>query len=157
VLATGLVLALSIGPRFLPYNAYTIVSGSMRPGIPVGSVAVVRPADAASLKPGDIISFHRPDVPNEIVTHRILRIETSKSGRFFVTKGDANSLPDPWRVPASGVGQRYAFDIPYLGYGVTALQIPIGRLFLGALLVFAAAALALRRIWRPRATGAQAS
>jgi hypothetical protein len=31
-------------------------------------------------------------------------VKTSATGRYFVTKGDANGAPDDWRVPAVGTG-----------------------------------------------------
>ena len=149
VLAAIAVLVLSVGPRFLPYHTYAIDSGSMAPTLPVGSEVVLRPVAADQLKAGDIITFKRPDNPRELVTHRIVGIERHATGRVLITKGDANSIPDAWRVSASGTGWRYAFGIPYAGYLVQGLSLPVARLGIVALIALLLAATALGRIWRP--------
>ena len=153
VAATLVVLALSIGPRLLPYRAYAIESGSMAPTLPVGSEVILRPTRASALRVGDIITFKRPDNGRELVTHRIVRVERRDGHRFFVTKGDANSVPDAWLVPDTGTGWRYAFRVPAAGYLVLGLGLPIARLALLALIALLLAATALRRIWRAPAPG----
>src|SRR5689334_2455215 len=142
------VAALAIGPRSLPYRAYTIETGSMAPTLPVGTEVVLTKTAASKLKPGDIITFHAPP-GGELVTHRIVRIERDGGKRVFVTKGDANGLPDAWRVPATGEGWRFSTKLGYVGYGIAALKLPLVRL---ALLGFAALLIALsilRWVWRP--------
>jgi signal peptidase len=147
--AAAFVLVLCVGPRLLPYRAYAIDSGSMAPTLPVGSEAILRPVQAERLRVGDVITFKRPDNKRELVTHRIVRIERKGGVRLLVTKGDANALPDAWRVRASGTGWRYAFRIPYAGYLVQGLTLPIARLALLALIGLLLGAAAIRRIWSP--------
>jgi signal peptidase len=151
-LSAVLVVGLTVGPRLLPYRTYAIESGSMRPTLPVGSTAVLRPVEAARLHVGDIITFSRPGGANgDLVTHRIVRIERHDGHAMFVTKGDANGVADAWRVPATGTGWRYAFSIPLAGYAVILLKAPIVRFGFLACLVLACAAGAIRRIWRVEA------
>src|SRR5438105_3295750 len=38
-----LILAMAAGPKFLPYQALPVLSGSMEPTLHVGSLAIVRP------------------------------------------------------------------------------------------------------------------
>ena len=148
VVAALSVAALAVGPRVLPYQAYTIETGSMTPTLPVGTEVILVKTSASRLKVGDIISFHAP--PNgEIVTHRIVRIERDRGKRVFVTKGDANGLPDAWRVPATGEGWRFAYKLQYLGYGIEALKLPLVRFALLALAALVTAASVLRWVWRP--------
>jgi signal peptidase len=150
-LAALFVLALAVGPSFLPYRGYTIASGSMTPTLPIGSEVILAKTSAAQLKVGDVITFRKP-VPagrGEIVTHRIVRIERKAGKRLFVTKGDANGLPDAWRVPATGEGWRYAYKLPYLGYGIAALKLALVRFALLALAALAVAVSTLRWVWRP--------
>ena len=148
-LAVGTILALTIGPRFLPYQTYVVVSGSMAPTIPVGAIIVLRPARAEQLRVGDIITFQRPDRPGELVTHRIVGVEEGPGGRGLVTKGDANAVPDPWPVVASGTGWRYVVALPYLGTLLRALQQPAARLLLLVAPALALGALTLRALWAP--------
>jgi signal peptidase len=150
--AALLVLGLVVGPRVLPYRAYAIESGSMRPTLPVGSTAVLRPVEASRLHVGDIITFSRPGAANgDLVTHRIVRIDRRDGHTMFVTKGDANGVADAWRVPAAGTGWRYSFSIPFTGYLVTLLKAPAVRFGFLACLALACGAGAIRRIWRAEA------
>ena len=148
VLAVGLVF-LTLGPRVLPFQTYTVLSGSMRPVIAVGSIAVLEPVGAGELGVGDIITFGRPDRPTEFVTHRIIRVEPRAEGPVFITKGDANGVEDPWEVPAGGRGWRYVWSIPFLGYVLVTMQSPIGRVLLLLLPALALAGWTLLELWRP--------
>ena len=143
------VVALTMGPRFLPYQTYTVLSGSMLPTLPVGSVIVAVPARGEELKTGDIITVANPQHAGALVTHRIISIEDSPQGRTFQTKGDANNVADSWVVPGTGSGWRYAFAIPYLGYALSTLQSDIGRLVLLVIPTFLLVGLLLVEIWLP--------
>jgi len=147
VAATLLVAALTVGPRLLPYRTYAITGGSMEPTLPLGSEAVLRPVRAEHLRVGDIITFERPDGGGGLVTHRIVRVEHDGAHRFFVTQGDANAVPDDWRVNAAGQGWRYAFSLPYAGFAVEVLRLPLARLALLALVAAVLATTLLRRVW----------
>ena len=148
LLAIG-VLALTVGPRFLPYQTYTVLSGSMEPTLPVGSVIVAVPARGEELNTGDIITVANPQQPGALVTHRIVAIEYGPQGRSFTTKGDANNATDSWIVPGTGSGWRYAFAIPHIGYVLSALQSELGRLFLLVIPTMLLGGLLLIEIWRP--------
>lgn len=144
VLAAVAVLVVGVGPRVLPYRTYAITGGSMEPTIPLGAEAFVRPVQAASLRVGDIVTFHKPDDAGELVTHRIVAIR----GGVLVTKGDANEAPDAWRIRAVGTGWRYAFSVPYVGYAVQLLGTVAARFAVIALVAVLFAGVAVRRLWR---------
>jgi signal peptidase I len=150
-LAALFVVMLAIGPSFVPYRAYTIEGGSMTPTLPLGTEVVLTRRSAARLRPGDIITFREPRSGGHgpIVTHRIVRIERKHGKRFFVTKGDANGVPDAWRVPATGEGWRYVFKLPYVGYGLAALKLPLVRFAVLALAALTIGASTLRWVWQP--------
>ena len=144
----ALVLLLTLGPRFLPFQTFYIRTGSMRPGLPVGSLVVSTRQPAANLRVGDVITFNRPGVPGDVVTHRIAAIESSPTGPVFVTKGDANGVPDSWRVNATGDGWKYAFSVPYVGYAVGYLQSGLAGIGARGALIILGTVLALWVIWR---------
>ena len=146
------LLIASVGPRLLPYRTFTVLSGSMDPTIPVGSMIFDRQVDAAELAPGDVVTFHPPGQGDKLVSHRVVRIEKTKAGRFLVTRGDANGVADDWRIPAQGRGLRYEFHVPYLGYVVGGLLTPVGRMIALTLAALWLGGLALWTIWRPRKT-----
>lgn len=129
VVVLGLA-AITLGPKFLPYQALVVRSGSMSPTIPTGSVVFYTKRAASKVKVGDVIVFAKPGQADEKVTHRVFQIGNSSTGRYFVTKGDANGAPDGWRVPAVGTGWVAAAHVPVLGYVLADLQSPIGRLLL---------------------------
>jgi signal peptidase I len=146
-LATAVVLglaAITIGPRIFPYQALVVRSGSMAPTIPTGSIVFYRPIAATRVKKGDVIVFNEPGQTNTKVTHRVYAVENGPSGKFFVTKGDANGAPDPWHVPAVGKGWKAVAHVPYVGYILFDIQSTYGRLLL---LLVPAALLGLITLW----------
>lgn len=132
VLAVALVLVLAVGPRFLPYQTLTVLSGSMEPAIPTGSQIIDLSVPAANLKKGDVISFPRPGHPGELVTHRIVKLDTDAAVPIITTKGDANGLPDPEPVAGGGRILKVVAQVPLAGYLLNAISQPLGRLLLVA-------------------------
>lgn len=130
ILAAVLIAGVTVGPRFLPYRSLVVRSGSMAPTIPTGSVAFYVGEPASQVQPGQIIAFSEPGNPNLTITHRVVRIMDTGSQRFFVTKGDANAVPDTWRVPAVGSGWIVVAHIPYLGYALYDLGSGWARIWL---------------------------
>lgn len=149
VVVVGL-LAITVGPKVLPYQALVVRSGSMAPTIPTGSVVFYRKVDASDVKVGDVIVFSRPDDASERVTHRVHEIGSAPTGKYFVTKGDANGAPDDWRVPAVGTGWVETLHVPYVGYALHDLQSPLGRLLLLIVPAVLLAAITIGEIWRDR-------
>ena len=149
ILAVVLIMAVTVGPRFLPYQTYFVRSGSMEPTIHVGAMVVLTKTDATKLEVGDIITFENPDKPGTLVTHRIVGVENGEAGRTFTTKGDANGSADSWRVPAQGDGWRYAFNVPLIGYVFGYLGTPQARLALLAVPAAILGVLSLLDIWSP--------
>ncbi len=151
IAAIGLGLAfVTVGPRYLPYQALPVLTGSMEPEVPTGSLAIVVPVRGEEVAVGDVITFTHPLRPGAYVTHRVVAIEDDPTGRAFVTKGDANALPDEWRVSAQGNGWRLAFAVPQIGAILVGVATSSFRLALSAVPMVLLAALALGDIWRSR-------
>src|SRR5215213_3108088 len=114
VLAAGTATALGIAifPVVTGGAALAVLSGSMSPGLPVGGMAFVRPVDAATLEPGDVITFQRQPGAPELVTHRVLAVDDADGSPVFTTKGDANEDADLDPVPASAVRGKIWFGLP---------------------------------------------
>ncbi len=133
LLVGACVLAgLMVLPTLLGYERYVIVSGSMEPTIPVGSVIYDEVVPVDDIKVGDIITFVPPPEfgVDDPVTHRVVQatvIDNTGSNpgdRLFRTKGDANEDLDPWQMVLDGPDQaRVAHHIPYVGYAYIALQV----------------------------------
>lgn len=155
VVVVGL-LAVTVGPRFLPYQALVVRSGSMAPAIPTGSIVFYNKVNASKVKVGQVIVFNRPGSQNEKVTHRVYKIATGATGRYFITKGDANGVPDDWQVPAVGTGWVAKFHIPTVGYALADLQSTTARLLLLLIPALLLGLITLYEIWRDRGGGAKA-
>jgi signal peptidase I len=150
------LLASTVGPRFLPYQALVVRSGSMSPTIPTGSIVFYTEREAKDVMVGDVIVFAKPGEPNEKVTHRVFQIGNSSTGRYFVTKGDANGTTDDWRVPAVGSGWVESFHVPYAGYILADMQSDAGRLLLLLIPAVLLGAITLGELWHERRRGAPA-
>lgn len=103
---------------------YSVVSGSMEPTIPVGSIVYAKKIDQTDLKVDNIVTYWsvNPETKDKsIVTHRITKIideEDSIKGQIheLVTKGDANNAEDPYTTPVGNVIGLYQFHIPLIGF-----------------------------------------
>ncbi|MDY3239838.1 MAG: signal peptidase I [Anaerovoracaceae bacterium] len=126
ILALALVLLL-VAPRVFGVHVFTVLSGSMEPAYPVGSMIYVKSVDPFQLKEGDVISFLLDE--NTIATHRITGIvpdEEDESVIRFRTKGDANDAEDGSLVHCRNVVGTPIFTIPKLGYFADYIQHPPG-------------------------------
>ncbi len=109
-------------PNLLGYQSFAIVSGSMEPAYPVGSIVYAKEAPFNELKEGDVISYSLSG--DTKVTHRIVAIDEEK--QQFTTKGDANNTDDGEPVSYKNVIGKVAFSVPYLGYLSQYIRTPLG-------------------------------
>jgi len=119
-----------------------VVSGSMRPGLPVGGVVISERVPVDQLLLRDVIVFRSPDNPADLIVHRIVAMSKSKSGQLVIkTQGDANNVRDPWTLTIRG---NYAYlarwSVPLLGYLAVAYENNRGLVLLAAGIVLIAAA-----------------
>jgi signal peptidase I len=109
-------LAVVSGSMCIPYDA--ACDGWTHPfdrTLHIGDIIIIQGIDPKDLKTNypnsDVIVFHRPDNPSELIVHRIVTTTTIDGKLYFFTKGDGNSSPDTWpKVP-----QRYEYDPWYSG------------------------------------------
>jgi hypothetical protein len=92
--------------------------------------------------------FSKPSDPAERVTHRVHSIGSGPTGRYFTTKGDANGVPDNWRIPAVGSGWVAVHHVPSLGYALGYLQTGTARLLLIVLPAIGLGLVTLLDIWK---------
>ena len=133
VILSALPLA---APRLLGYEAYSVVSGSMEPALPVGSVVYVEPAGVSQIRAGDIIAFYDEAT---VVTHRVMENRPQESA--FITKGDANQSLDIKPTPYWTLIGRVKLCVPLLGRVLSLYALREGKLALGT---FALSGLLLR-------------
>ena len=136
LLAAVALLAISatVAPRFMGLQSYAIVSGSMEPSFPVGSLVYAEPIEPETLAVGDVAVFWRND---EVVIHRVE--ENLYEDRELITRGDANEGIDAHPAQHDNVVGRTVNQIPGIGYFVMALASLPGKLVLGWIVLMGAA------------------
>ena len=112
-------------PHILGFSQYVVVSGSMEPGIPVGSVVFAKPVEASELETGDVIVFYTVNHKDTPVTHRV--VENRIADREVVTKGDANAGNDMSPAPYEKIVGKVIFSVPRLGYLVGPFGTVLGK------------------------------
>lgn len=143
-LTTALVCAAVIfaflisGIRLLGFDVYGVLTGSMVPAYPIGSLIYVQDVDPNELELRDVITFSSGKT---IVTHRIVEIVRDDNNPYqlkFRTKGDANNDPDASLVGPADIIGKVAFGIPHLGTVANYIQNPPGlyvTIFIGLALI----------------------
>lgn len=148
-------LGLAVGPRSGAYQTTTMLTGSMRPSYPPGSVLVLTPMPVDDLEAGHVITFHAPVEDKRVVTHRVVSVDRSGERPVMVTKGDANSGADPWKaVVTQDVVWRARFAVPGVGRAIQELREPWAQLALTRGLPALLLVSLLVTVWRPERPGA---
>lgn len=123
----GFTLITSNSNLLLGFKSFVVLSGSMQPLIPTGSI--VYSLKDTIYQTGDIISFAKG---KQTITHRIVEVQDEKGlvvsplispiavnkeprAIFFKTQGDANNAPDNDLIPQNNVIGRALFHLPYVG------------------------------------------
>ena len=115
------VAALAVVVVFVPAvtgaHPYTILTGSMEPQYPPGTLVVVRDVDPAEIAIGDVVTYQLHSGEPEVVTHRVVAVQIDAEGEpSFVTQGDANNSPDTESVRDVQIVGRLWYAIPYIGW-----------------------------------------
>lgn len=129
------------------FRSFVVLSGSMQPLIPVGSI--IYTLKNKDYQRGDIISFEKG---KQVVTHRIVEVQDEQgkvvsplvspvgykkpSSIFYKTQGDANKASDQQLIPQNQViGQAFLL-FPFVGRLVMFLKTILGFLLLLVLPTF---------------------
>ena len=122
MIVLGLIVAV---PHLLGYEQYVVVSGSMEPAIPVGSLVMAKPVKPAELQVGDVIVFYTERHIDTPVTHRV--VENRIDEREVITKGDANAANDINPVLYENIDGKVARHIPRIGFMVGLFGTVMGK------------------------------
>lgn len=115
------IAAVLIVPKLLGWGQYVVLSGSMEPKLPVGSIVIAKPYENQELKEGDIITYQLSG--DKKVTHRVYAVNDDGT---YITKGDANNAEDAGSVTKDRIEGIFFMDIPYLGFITTNAKSPLG-------------------------------
>ncbi|TFD13367.1 signal peptidase I [Cryobacterium sp. TMT1-2-2] len=117
LLVLMLFALLVIVPKITGATPLTVLTSSMEPHLPPGTLIVVGPVNTDDLVIGDIATYQIHSGEPAVITHRITAISSSTDGtRSFQFQGDNNSLPDPDLVLSAQIQGRLWYSVPLIGY-----------------------------------------
>lgn len=71
-------------PKAFHYHVYTVISGSMEPAIPTGSLVYIKEMEPKDVQVDDVIAFYGTKDAASIITHRV--VENRVLMGEFITK-----------------------------------------------------------------------
>lgn len=148
--AFALLCATILVPKIAGGRPYTVLTGSMRPHYPPGTLIVVKPKPADLIEVGEVITYQVRSGQADVITHRVVEITHAPNGELrFITRGDANGRDDDPVRPVQVRGVLW-YSIPYLGFANSWFTGPKRTItvFVLAGLLFAYGAWEFYRDWR---------
>lgn len=103
VLATVLCVTVTVQvvrngyAKLFGFSFFRVVTGSMEPAVPEGSLIITRQVAIDTIEVGDVICFRSKEsyMAGAMITHRVVDILTGEDGSLLLeTKGDANLSMD---------------------------------------------------------------
>jgi signal peptidase len=97
---------------------YTILTTSMEPTYPPGTLIIVKPSDPQAIRVGDVVTYQVKSDEPEVITHRVIQIVHSSDPDAelrFVTQGDNNGSPDG-EIRAVQIRGVVWYAVPWIGY-----------------------------------------
>ena len=94
----------------------TVLTSSMEPELPPGTLLIVSPVEPADVAVGDVITYQIRSGEPEVITHRVIEITNSTGGgREFILQGDNNATPDD-PIREVQIQGKLWYSVPYLGW-----------------------------------------
>ncbi|MBF0671097.1 MAG: signal peptidase I [Salinibacterium sp.] len=95
----------------------TVLTSSMEPSLPPGTLVIVKPAEASDIRVGEVMTYQLESGKAVYVTHRVTEKSTSSNGEVtFTTKGDNNDVEDPAAVQEVQILGEVWYSVPWIGY-----------------------------------------
>ncbi|NLP82819.1 signal peptidase I [Microbacterium sp. CFH 90308] len=120
--ASVLVLLLAIAvaviglPTLVGGSAMTVLTQSMEPGLPPGTLVVIRPTPVEDIRVGDVVTYQIRSGESAVVSHRVTAKTYTDGELTFVTKGDNNDAVDPEPVREVQIRGTLWYSLPLLGW-----------------------------------------
>lgn len=122
-------------PRLFGCHIYSVVSGSMEPAIPTGSLVYIRNMEPGEMQTGDVIAFYGARDQASVITHRV--VENRVVMGELITKGDANQTEDMNPIPYENVIGSVVCSIPGAGRLAELLTSSAGKAAAGGVILTA--------------------
>ncbi|PFG29407.1 signal peptidase I [Paramicrobacterium agarici] len=120
-------------PRLVGAVPLAVLTSSMEPTMPPGTLVVSKPVDPASLAVGDVVTFQPVSDDPKLVTHRIVSQGHRANGALsFITRGDNNGADDK-PIVAEQVMGKVIYAVPYVGHATSLLAVDERGWIVGAL------------------------
>lgn len=117
VLVIALAALVVVIPKVAGGLPLTVLTSSMIPKFPPGTLLVDIPVNPNDLRVGDVATYQIASGKPGVITHRIIAIHNDSNGkRTFQFKGDNNSQPDPSEILAAQIQGRVWYSLPLFGY-----------------------------------------
>ena len=113
----GIALVVIIIPRLTDATTLTVLTGSMEPKLPPGTLLVVKPEPTDLIRVGDVVTYEpNANDANDVISHRVTAIRIGTDGsRVFTVKGDANNTADA-PVQSKQIVAVLWYSVPLLGW-----------------------------------------
>lgn len=116
VASSAIVVAVLI-PRIAGATPYTVLTSSMEPKYPAGTLVVVRPTPVEDIGVGTVITYQLESGRKAVVTHRVVSVAYGSDGEpVFTTKGDASDGADLEPVIPVQIKGTLWYAVPKLGW-----------------------------------------
>ncbi|PPF66877.1 signal peptidase I [Clavibacter michiganensis] len=123
LLVVALAGVLLVVPKATGSVPLTILTQSMEPTLPPGTLIVVRPVDTDALEVGDVATYQIRSGDPAVITHRITAISSASDGsRSFTFQGDNNASPDSLPVAPGQIQGEVWYSVPLVGWANQAVN-----------------------------------
>jgi len=118
VLVAAVAVLVIVVPLATGGAALTVLTSSMAPEYPAGSLMVIRPVPVEQIRLGDVITYQITSGEPAVVSHRVVEraVDTESGEVTFTTKGDNNAVNDALPVREVQVRGVMMFSLPLLGW-----------------------------------------
>ena len=124
------IFKMNLNPKEIPdifgIKMLSVISGSMEDYLMIGDAILIQ--ETMEINLGDIITFWQTE--DELITHRVIRIEDENGILKYITKGDNNNTEDREKVNIDKIEGKVIFRLAKIGEIVTFLKTPMGMIFL---------------------------
>ena len=95
----------------------TVLTRSMEPTLPPGTLVIVKPIAPEQIAIGDVITYQIAPGQPEYITHRVIAVSRSTGGELsFTTKGDNNGVADENAILPEQIQGTVWYSVPWIGY-----------------------------------------
>lgn len=112
-------LAVIVIPALTKSTPYTILTSSMEPTYPPGTLVIVKPVAIDDIHIGTVVTYQLESGKATLVTHRVVAINKPNlpdAEPTFITKGDANDIADENPVQYVQIRGAVWYSVPYIGW-----------------------------------------